>query len=143
MPSLANRKGKGPDIFRECSPSSMCHISHIKGHVSRFTCPISCVTFLCIFLKDKIVEPVGASLCQFVPPCLVKNVIRILKLVEAKINVKRFRAALKTVIDKQLHALINYHTDCRKNIVADISCCFTQLLKYDNRTNKIREKKTY
>ena len=43
-PSLQNRISQGPAILRECSPPSMCHMSHFTCRVSYVTCPMSGVT---------------------------------------------------------------------------------------------------
>ena len=44
-PSLPNRKSKGPDILRECSPPPISH--NVKFQVSRVTCN---------FILDKVFE---------------------------------------------------------------------------------------
>ena len=46
-PSLPSRKKYGPDILRECSPPTICHMSHVMCHTQMLhvMCPVSHVTF--------------------------------------------------------------------------------------------------
>ena len=42
---------QGPEILRECSPPSMCHVSDVLCHMSLVTCHMSPVIyFLCIYI---------------------------------------------------------------------------------------------
>ena len=41
--SIPSHKSWGAEILRECSPSTMCHMSHVKCHLSGVTCQVSCV----------------------------------------------------------------------------------------------------
>ena len=36
-----NRKSKGAEIFRECSPPTICHVSHVTCHMLHVTCQVS------------------------------------------------------------------------------------------------------
>ena len=41
-------------MFRECSPPTMCHMSHVWCHMSGVTCPVSCVFFSSSFFSGQI-----------------------------------------------------------------------------------------
>ena len=43
-PNIQNRMSKGRDIWRECSPPSLCHMSRVTCHVSHVTCHMSHIT---------------------------------------------------------------------------------------------------
>ena len=41
---IPRRKSLGAELLRECSPPTMCQISHITCHLSHVMCHVSCVT---------------------------------------------------------------------------------------------------
>ena len=51
---------KGPEIFRECSPPSILHRSHVTCHVSHVTCHVSHVTFY----MSCVINPVLHVICN-------------------------------------------------------------------------------
>ena len=55
--SILNRKSWGAVILRECSPPTMCHMSHVMCQVSGVRCQVS--HFFIFFFFNKVVELVG------------------------------------------------------------------------------------
>ena len=58
-------RARGAEILRECSPPTMCHMSHIPGHMLCLRCQVSQVVyfFFFSFAKAVLVElVVGGSL---------------------------------------------------------------------------------
>ena len=63
---IPNHKSWGAEILRECSPPTMCHmshdtchVSHVRCHVSGVTCHVSHVRFFSS--SDKVVKLIGGE----------------------------------------------------------------------------------
>ena len=67
---LQNRMSSGPEILRQKSPPSMCHMSHIPRHMSCVSCHVSyvmCHFFHFFYKLEKLVG--GGSVINGPTPC--------------------------------------------------------------------------
>ena len=70
-PSLPNRKCYGAEIWREISPSTTCHMSHVTCHMWRIMCHVSPVIFFVMVIGSLAVFSLMSLLLR--PTILIKE----------------------------------------------------------------------